>query len=29
MTWLSLIPYLPAWSGWAHIQRLAKGTPTW
>lgn len=27
--WLALIPYLPAWSGWLTIQRLAKGDPTW
>lgn len=27
--WLALIPYMPAWSGWATISRLAEGTPTW
>lgn len=27
--WLAQIPYLPAWSGWPTIQRLAKGYPTW
>ena len=27
--WLTLIPYLPAWSGWPTISRLAEGTPTW
>ena len=27
--WLAQIPYLPAWSGWATISRLAEGTPTW
>lgn len=27
--WLAHIPYLPAFTGWAHIERLAKGDPTW
>lgn len=29
MTWLALIPQMPAWTGWANISRLAKGEPTW
>lgn len=27
--WLAHIPYMPAWTGWAQIERLAKGDPTW
>ena len=27
--WLALIPYMPAWSGWATMQRLANGDPAW
>ena len=27
--WLAHIPYMPAWTGWATMQRLAEGTPTW
>lgn len=27
--WLAHIPYLPTWSGWPTIARLAKGDPTW
>ena len=27
--WLAHIPYLPTWTGWATMQRLAEGTPTW
>ena len=27
--WLAQIPYLPAFTGWATMQRLAKGDPTW
>ena len=29
MTWLARIPYLPTWTGWATMQRLAEGTPIW
>lgn len=29
MTWLSLIPYLPTFTGWATISRLATGEPQW
>lgn len=29
MTWLARIPYLPAWTSWATLSRLAKGDPTW
>lgn len=28
-SWLSRIPYLPAFTGWVQIQRLAKGDTTW
>lgn len=27
--WLARIPYLPAWSGWPTIARLAEGGPRW
>lgn len=27
--WLARIPYLPAWTGWPTMLRLAKGGPTW
>lgn len=27
--WLAHIPYLPAWTSWATISRLAKGDPSW
>lgn len=27
--WLAHIPHLPTWTGWATMQRLAEGTPTW
>lgn len=26
---LTRIPYMPAWTGWSQMQRLAKGGPTW
>lgn len=27
--WLAHIPYMPTWTGWAHIERLAKGGTQW
>lgn len=27
--WLMQIPYLPAWSGWPTIERLAQGVDPW
>lgn len=27
--WLALIPSMPAWTGWATMQRLAQGESPW
>lgn len=29
MLWLSRIPHLPTWSGWATTRRLARGGAQW